>query len=188
MLVTRENFTDQANNISKIFKELKKNAMREYSQERWKGIPRLEYSIDMRYQGQGYELRIPWKNSSALLDDFHRAHERRFGYHHEGRKVEAVTLRVRAALEQRSPALIRSETKKKNKERVHASVQFGARSFRTPVLTREHLRTGFSSPGPLIVAEYTATTVVPPGWKLSAAPSGALVLEPMKNKRKRRSR
>ncbi len=186
MLVTAANFTDQADKIAAVFRELKKHALREYSEEGWKGMPRLEYSIDMRYQGQGYELRIPWKNSSALLDDFHRAHERRFGYHHEAKNVEAVTLRLRAALKQQSHARIRPETKKQTRERDHASVLFGTKSFRTPVLTRERLRTGFLSQGPLIVAEYTATTVVPPGWKLSTARSGALVLEPVTKKRKRR--
>ena len=187
MLVTAANFTDQAKNISRVFEELKKNALREYSQEGWKGVPGLEYSIDMRYQGQGYELRIPWKNSSVLLDDFHRAHQRRFGYRHEEKKVETVTLRLRAALEQRSPALTPAETGKLAREPGHASVMFGGKSFRAPVLRREHLRTGFSLQGPLIVAEYTATTVVPPGWKLSAVRSGALALESVTNKRKRRS-
>ncbi len=186
-LVTVADFTDQANKIAAVFRELRKHALLEYSEEGWKGIHRLEYLIDMRYQGQGYELRIPWKDSPSLLQEFHHAHERRFGYHHEGKKVEVVTLRLRAALEQRSPALLCSDSEKHTSEREHATVMFAGKTFQTAVLRREHLRAGFSSPGPLVVAEYTATTVVPLGWKLSVTTSGALVLEPTKNKRKRRS-
>lgn len=188
MLLTAADFNQAARKISNIFQELKKNALQEYSQEEWKGSPSLEYSIDMRYQGQGYELRIPWKNSLSLLDDFHRAHARRFGYYHSAKKIEAVTLRIRAALEQKSPALTRSETGKQESRQNYGSVIFAGKSFRSRVLTREHLKTGFTTTGPLIVAEYTATTVVPPGWKLSVHPSGALVLEAAtRSKIKRRS-
>jgi N-methylhydantoinase A len=66
---------------------------------------------------------------------------------------------------------------------------FAGKAVHAKVLTREHLRTGFSSSGPVIVAEYTATTVVPPGWRLSIHGSGALVIEPVTGtKRKRRSK
>lgn len=177
MLLTLSEFRKSANQITKIFDELKQTALREYSREEWKGSPRLEYSVDMRYQGQGYELRIPWKRSASIFDDFHQAHERRFGYHHSGKKIEAVTLRLRATLPQRSPALMGLEAGKQRKKEERASVMFAGKSLQTRVLTREHLKTGFTSAGPVIVAEYTATTVVPPGWKLSIHNSGALLLD-----------
>ncbi|HKR32354.1 MAG TPA: hydantoinase/oxoprolinase family protein [Terriglobales bacterium] len=188
MLLTASEFRKSANQIGKIFDELREAALREYSHEEWKGSPRLEYSIDMRYQGQGYELRIPWKKSASLLEDFHSAHQSRFGYHHPGKKIEAVTLRLRATLAEKSSALVRSETGKRKKDQRRASVIFAGKAARTPLLTREHLKTGFTSAGPLIIAEYTATTLVPPGWKLSVHRSGTLLLERASSgKRKRRS-
>lgn len=188
MLLTASEFRKSANQIGKIFDELREAALREYSHEEWKGSPRLEYSIDMRYQGQGYELRIPWKKSASLLEDFHGAHQRRFGYHHPGKKIEAVTLRLRATLAEKSSALVRSETGKRKKDQRRASVILAGKAAQTPLLTREHLKTGFTSAGPLIIAEYTATTVVPPGWKLSVHRSGTLLLERASSgKRKRRS-
>ena len=188
MLLTRREFRNSADQIGSIFDELKKAALREYSHEEWKGSPRLEYSIDMRYQGQGYELRILWKKSPSLLDDFHQAHQRRFGYHHPGKKIEAVTLRLRATLEQTSPVLVRSQIAKQKNEEDRASVIFAGKSVQAKVLMREHLKAGFTSSGPSIVAEYTATTVLPPGWMLSIHPSGALVLELVaRPKKKRRS-
>lgn len=188
MLLSVGEFQSSAKEIGEIFNELKRAALREYSHEEWKGPPRLEYSIDMRYQGQGYELQIPWKKSASLLEDFHQAHQRRFGYHHPAKKIEAVTLRLRATVAQSSPTLMRSETGKQRKKEGRASVMFAGKAFKARVLTREHLKTGFTSSGPLIVAEYTATTVVPPGWKMSIHRSGALVLELLaRTKRKRRS-
>jgi N-methylhydantoinase A len=189
MLLSASEFRNSANQIGNIFDQLKETALHEYSHEEWKGSPRLEYSIDMRYQGQGYELRIPWKKSPSLLDDFHQAHQRRFGYHHPGKKIEAVTLRLRAAIAQKSPHRASSETGKQRKQQEdQGTIIFAGKAIQSRVLTREHLKTGFTSTGPLIVAEYTATTVVPPGWKLSIHRSGAIVLEPVtRTKRKRRS-
>ena len=42
---------------------------------------------------------------------------------------------------------------------------------------REGLPTGFSLRGLAIIEEATATTVVPPGWRMTASPEGALLLE-----------
>jgi N-methylhydantoinase A len=189
MLLRVSEFQNSATEICTIFNELKQAALREYSHEEWHGSPRLEYSMDMRYQGQGYELRIPWKKSASLLQDFHQAHQRRFGYHHPEKKIEAVTLRLRATIAQKSADRARSETGKQRKQQEdRGSVIFAGKAIQARVLTREHLKTGFTSAGPLIVAEYTATTVVPPGWKLSIHRSGALVLELVtRTKRKRRS-
>lgn len=187
MLITLSEFRKSANEIGRIFDELENAALREYSREAWKGTPRLEYSVDMRYQGQGYELRIPWNESPGLLKDFHRAHQRRFGYHHATKNIEAVTLRLRATLAQRSGALMRSDTGKQSKKQEQASAIFTGKTIAAPVLTREHLKTGFTSSGPLIIAEYTATTILPPGWKVSVHDSGTLLLEPVTNTKKRRS-
>ena len=52
----------------------------------------LERSVDLRYEGQSYEINVPWDERAA----FGAAHERLYGYAHKGRSVEAVTARVRA--------------------------------------------------------------------------------------------
>lgn len=62
------------------------------------GIPerRIETaaSLDMRYQGQSYELSIPW--NEELEASFHRAHRRLYGYTNESVPLEIVNVRVRA--------------------------------------------------------------------------------------------
>ncbi len=56
----------------------------------------VQYSLDMRYTGQSYELEIPWL---GLLDDFlasfHQQHQASYGYANSATKVEIVNLRIR---------------------------------------------------------------------------------------------
>ena len=56
-------------------------------------------------------------------------------------------------------------------------VVFDGRAVATPVHRRDALPVGTRLPGPLLVCEYSATTVVPPGWRLSVEPTGGLLLE-----------
>ncbi|HWC18460.1 MAG TPA: hydantoinase/oxoprolinase family protein [Terriglobales bacterium] len=175
MLVSADSF-GPATQTSGIFAELKQAALAEYQVEGWKGTPSLECSIDMRYQGQGYELRIPWRDSPRLLDDFHAAHQKRFGYQHIGKKIEAVTFRVRGSLPPGASARQTSYVKSAQQS-IREFVNFDGKSIKTTVMQRDALRTGFSARGPLIVNEYTATTVVPPGWRLAVHRSGSLLLE-----------
>ncbi len=52
----------------------------------------LMRSLDMRYEGQSYEINVPDDRSA----DFDRIHEERYGYHHAGRPTQAVTARIQA--------------------------------------------------------------------------------------------
>jgi N-methylhydantoinase A len=50
--------------------------------------------LDMRYRGQSYELTIPF--GADVLTDFHREHQRFYGYSRPEAALEIVNLRVRA--------------------------------------------------------------------------------------------
>ncbi len=54
--------------------------------------PDLIRTVDMRYEGQSYEISVPAERTDA----FGEIHERRYGYRHPGRDAEVVTARVRA--------------------------------------------------------------------------------------------
>jgi N-methylhydantoinase A len=190
MLLDREAFTESAATIEKIFAELKQAAHKEYQAEAWRGTPRLACSVDMRYRGQGYELPIPWRRTPVLLEDFQSAHQKRFGYAHPDKKVEIVTLRVRAELPQTKKKFSSSGSKARTAPQANsASVRFAGKQLKSSVWDRESLPRGFSSNGPSVVTEYTATTVVPPGWLVSVHVSGALLVQcrDVKIKKKRRS-
>jgi N-methylhydantoinase A len=189
MLISADSFNGAAGQAADIFAELKQAALAEYQREGWKGALQLECSIDMRYQGQGYELRIPWRRSPALLDDFHAAHQKRFGYQHIEKKVEAVTFRVRGSIPQKTSAV--SPVQRKSVQQSTTDlVYIGGKPIKTKILQRESMPSGYSASGPLVVNECTATTIVPPGWSLSVHRSVSLILEPAQalSKQKRRSR
>jgi len=177
MLLSDTDFSRLRKRIDTSFEKLLETAVREYANEGWKGAIKMECSVDLRYLGQGYELNIPWRKATALLNDFHAAHQRRFGYRHSDKKIELVTLRVRASLPQPSGAISEFQNNRAPKlASTRESAYFDARPVKTKVWRRESLSPGFSAPGPLIVTEYTATTVVPPGWKLNLHRSGALLI------------
>ena len=56
---------------------------------------RFAVTLDMRYEGQAYELSIPFDESA--VDAFHEAHERTYGHAIRWRAVEIVNLRVKGS-------------------------------------------------------------------------------------------
>jgi N-methylhydantoinase A len=56
-------------------------------------------------------------------------------------------------------------------------VVFGGRAHAAAVYRRDTLGPGARIRGPAIVCEYSATTVVPPGWQGEVDRHGGLVLE-----------
>src|SRR5207245_928073 len=52
----------------------------------------LQRFADVRYAGQSYELTVAWGG------DFHKEHQRVYGYSDARRPTETVTLRVRAVV------------------------------------------------------------------------------------------
>jgi N-methylhydantoinase A len=60
--------------------------------------------------------------------------------------------------------------------RAERSVVFGGARVPTPVYQRDRLPGGVPFPGPAIVEELGATTVIPPGWTATVGARGELVL------------
>ncbi|HEX5033879.1 MAG TPA: hypothetical protein VFW62_05310, partial [bacterium] len=51
------------------------------------------------------------------------------------------------------------------------------RWIEAPVYRREDLAAGFSATGPALLVEPSATAFLKPGWKMTVAPQGHLLLE-----------
>ena len=118
--------------------------------------------VDMCYVGQSFELLVPW--SERCSEEFHRRHESRYGYADSTRPTQVVNVRIRAT----GPAgvahrpLLAPETVPDGDAHVDTVRMWGAGGWRqTPVYDRRRLRPGRQLPGPALVTEYSATTVVP---------------------------
>ena len=149
---------------------------------------RLERQVEMRYAGQSYELALPLADGrlspatmAQLDEEFGRLHERIYGHRasSEAEATEIVNLRVIArGLHEHPISLGGAQRYSRPAPAGSRSAYFGpAVGFiETPVLDRPAL-SRVPVKGPLIVEEYDATTVVPPGWRAHRDEAGNIVLE-----------
>jgi N-methylhydantoinase A len=138
---------------------------------------RLSRAIDLRYVGQSFELRLPIESLAELADlreldrRFGDEHARTYGHRADGDPVEIVNLRVTASVPSARPDLALptdpSPTRTIQTAPHSRTVYFGRDhgQLATPVVTRASVSSE-SVIGPLIVEEYDATTVVPPGCRI----------------------
>lgn len=174
--------------LRKEFRKLEVAAHQEFRAERWPGALQYERSLDLRYRGQGYELNVPAndrdKDKDNVIARFHDEHQRRYGYHHAGREIELVTLRLRARLrtpQQSQPdsKVARPRTGGKSPRTApaeRAPVFFHDQAVTTPVFERGDLVPGRSMGGPAVITEYSATTVIPPGKRFWVDASANLLI------------
>jgi len=158
------------------FRKLEQTAQKQFRIERWSGALRYERSLDLRYRGQGFELNIP--AGTGIDKRFHAEHQKRYGYHHAGREIELVTLRLRAQMTVPKLSLGRVATKKPSGSRTERGrVIFQGRALPASVYEREQLRVGRRLTGPAVITEYSGTTVIPPGKKFWVDRAENLVIE-----------
>jgi len=162
--------------LDPIYAGLKREIAAELQNEGWEGRAAYEFSADLRYQGQGYEINVPY--GRRMLEDFHAVHKKRYGYSSLEREVEIVTLRMRG----RIPAPgrfrdLRTETPSVALRQAFSRVWFDGKSRRTQIVPRTLLKRGQKYRGPAIVTEYSATTVIPPGLTFQADKAGNLLVE-----------
>ncbi|MDE3230189.1 MAG: hydantoinase/oxoprolinase family protein [Chloroflexota bacterium] len=145
----------------------------------------IERALDVRYVGQSYELTVPFDDGADMASAFHRAHARRFGYSDEREPVEIVNVRVKARGHVDTPPLSRQASNEPPRsaalrsQRVAFSGADGRLIWRqTPVYPRERLASGATLRGPVIVAQYDTTTVLPPGWSATVDAVGAILAWP----------
>ncbi len=138
----------------------------------------LERLLDMRYVGQAYELSVPAGPRAAA--HFHAAHERRYGHADPSRPVEVVTVRVRVRGRVRPPRVRKLPVRTQPIRTARVGEQrmwFDGRARAGVVYERDRLQPGHRFPGPAIVAEMSATTVVPPDFTCRVDAYGNLLLE-----------
>ena len=149
----------------------------------------LQRSVDLRYAGQGYELRVPFATGdpddaavSDLWRRFEAAHVDEYGHRFEARPVEIVNIRVTATgpgPKVRSPEIRFGTSVDAARVRTRTSVfRCGGRleSFETGFYRRDLLPCEQQIDGPAVILQKDATTVVPPGATLRADRSGNLMI------------
>ncbi len=130
-------------------------------------------SLDLRYEGQSYDINVPL--SDRMDASFHRLHEARFGYAIEEEPVEVVNVRLTALVQRSKPLPRLTVEPSRGPARRRLLTSEGWREVQ--VYQRDGLARGWSSEGPLIVEEETATTMLDHGDNLSVDEHGNLRIE-----------
>ncbi len=164
-LLWRFSSRPRAVELEKEFRKLETAARKQFAEELWRGSPHYERSLDLRYRGQGYEINVP--SAGDVAARFHDEHQRRYGYHHAGREIELVTLRLRARIRMEKLRIKQGMGNAGRPSKAlpveRAKAIFQGKSIVTAIYERGDLVPGESSRGPAVITEYSATTVIPPG-------------------------
>ena len=117
-------------------------------------------TLDMRYQGQAYELNVPF--SAAAIDDFHAAHEATYGHALRDRPVEIVNIRAGGSGIIDKPQLEAGELNASDAAPFGEKASPGGGTIR--LYRRDELIAGARLAGEALVFQMDSTTYVPAGW------------------------
>ncbi len=119
----------------------------------------LQFSMDLRYVGQSYEINVAYDNPPGTLARFHVAHLQRFGHADERLPVELVTLRVKAIGQTTKPSF-KPHVPRPTSQAANRQSQFAIRNSSM----RDELQVGDRVVGPCVINQFDATTYVEEGW------------------------
>jgi N-methylhydantoinase A len=180
LTVMKSQLNCTADQLVKLFANLEKRGLKDLSRE---GIDRenvrLERYLDMRYEGQSYEIIVPFEVN--YINAFHDLHEKTYGYRNEDKMVEIVNIRLRARGVPDKPRFQRAKKMKGQPPRGaflgEGKVVFDQKASKTRIIARDRLLRGNKIPGPAILVEYSSTIVVPPFAEASVDGYGNIVME-----------
>ena len=146
-------------------------------------------AADLRYVGQGYELRIPVPRGEVdaavggrIWRAFHDKHQVEYGHAFADSPIEIVNVRVTGVggmAKIGKPAIV-SGLSFKAAEVKRGVCQFrvddSLRSFDTVFYARDRLPLNEEMAGPAVILQTDTTTVVPPGCRFTARSDGNLLI------------
>ncbi len=147
----------------------------------------LRRRLRIRYAGTNTPLLVPAGSGTDVLHAFENHHRTLFGFLHEGRALHIEAAEVEAVVAS-APVPAPPVPPGDGSPRRVADVAFHDRGRlrRVPLYVRDDLRTGDRLPGPAIVVEATATTVIDQGWTARMLDDGQLLLKREQSRDSRR--
>lgn len=163
--------------LFEVFRGLEDEGMRKLDEENVDpGDTHIEWSADLRYEGQSWELNTPIRRTEGfgpsefqdILSSFHALHQKAYSFSEPMGKIEFMNLRVRAIgrnpgitlpVESLSPAPLTRALKHRR------PVYFQNQGFvEIPCYERDEIRCGSRVDGPCLIEETISTTLIPSGW------------------------
>ncbi|MCJ0764059.1 hydantoinase B/oxoprolinase family protein [Variovorax terrae] len=145
--------------------------------------------VHVRYEGSDSALVVPYPQAgvaasagdliAAITAGFEAAYRQRFAFLMQGKGLVVEAVSVEAVVAGDAPAEQRHATHEPREVPRRETVRMysGGQWHEAALVVREDLRPGDVIPGPAIIAEKNATTVVEPGWEAALTALDHLVLD-----------
>jgi 5-oxoprolinase (ATP-hydrolysing) len=148
---------------------------------KWQGavLARLEKRVHLKYEGTDTSLVVPLGSPDTMRAEFERLYRNRFSFLMPGRALvaEAVSVEAIGQSDAADDIPVKRTIQTPGKPVENATMTSGSEAHPTPVYLRDDLAPGQRIPGPAIIAERNATTVVEPEWEARVTDQDHLVLE-----------
>ena len=180
-----------AEHAETIFRQLEETARAELTAEGMNaGDARFARERDLRYTGQGSELRTPLEglfrerltgaSLQAARERFDERHAQIHGHAAKERPLEVVSyrLRVRVAVPKYEPREEAAPLSPRNAAAVKGkrTISLNGAAIEATLYERDRLDIGATVAGPAIVEQFDATTLIPPSWSGRVDGYGNLVV------------
>lgn len=163
--------------LQRLFDDMEEELRAIFERDRVPGEKvRMLRQADLRYVGQGYELKIDVPDgpiTEATLEQvwsaFHERHRAEYGHAFKASPIEIVTVKVRGLgiVDKLAEPPVQTgdpEPRQVGSGRCVFRVDDQLKTFDTPHIDRTSLPVDRKFAGPAILLQTDTTTVVPPGW------------------------
>ena len=123
----------------------------------------VQYSVDLRYQGQSFALNLPCSEIESMIANFHKLHDQRYGH---AMQVEVELVNIRVSVTASPPPFVLPQL---NMKCSHQQAQldevcvYGVEGT-VPVYQREYLVCAQKVQGPALIVEKVSTTFIEKDW------------------------
>lgn len=131
--------------------------------------------VDLRFEGQSFHLSVPYTKEADMVERFHQAFKKRYGYALEkASAVEVVAVRLSATASRGPVALPRVEGTTPCPPIDQRKVLLSSGWHVAPVYQRKQLWRSFRTPGPVVIEGEGSTVFVPPESEVSIEENSCL--------------
>jgi N-methylhydantoinase A len=133
--------------------------------------------LNLRYQGQSYELCIPYEKN--FIELFHQAHEHNFSYRLQDTPLELVSIQCSLTVNRKKQALPRQKrsTHRKVEPFCEQPVYFEHTPVNVPVFKRADMASGLVLAGPALVVDNYTTILLPASFLLEVDELHNLIIQ-----------
>ncbi len=149
------------------------------AQQAGRGQRQVHRRVHLRYEGSDAALVVPFGGLQDIQGAFETAYRQRFAFLMQGKRLVIEAVSVEAVVAGETPPEARHALHEPREVPRRATVKLYAEGLwhEAALVVREDLRPGDVIPGPAIIAEKNATTVVESGWEAVLTALDQLVLE-----------